>query len=139
MTTKPTREEVLSADPYELSLLAAEHVALHRPPFVKGLVPCPDGRPGCCVAHLGDFDAQGVRLPDYSDDLAAAWRLVEAVRRGPAHEWCPVEFALSSKEDGTWSACFLQLAGDGTGATPAEAICRAAVLAVVPATVGGGQ
>ena len=126
-----TREDVLSADLATLRLLVAEHVMGHATPFDQHPVPCPDGRPGCCVLHYDTFDAAGVRLPAYSTDVAAGMAVLEKVE---------AEYAQLCVEGGEWECCItLNARGGPYVCTPvghktaAEAICRASLLATLEA------
>lgn len=55
--------------------------ALHHKAFGRhieyGPIPCPDGRAGCMVAHMG-YTSEGVPIPSYTTSLDAM-RLVEGV------------------------------------------------------------
>ena len=128
--TTPTREEVL-AEPAGRRLDGWVGV------FVLGWVPA-EGyllAPVDAAALAGGTDPD--TLPAFSTDIAAAWHVVEAqVRSGLTAEvlWNPGE--------GRWNACVGD-GGPGTekswwriapGATAPEAICKAALLAVLAET-----
>lgn len=46
----------------ELDIAVARAIG-HLEPFVNRPVPCPDGKPGCCVLHFDVFDGACVRIP----------------------------------------------------------------------------
>lgn len=111
----------------------AERSGAHAMPVAKKLKPCPDGRPGCAVAHWGWFDANGVEVPRYSTDEGAARRLGALLRARPDGH----RFALRVTEypDNRAYATFAAPDDDmgeeanGKYATPL-AICRAFLAAL---------
>lgn len=48
-------------------------------------IPCPDGRPGCCVAHFGYFFPNGMSVPPFSTDISAALTMEEEITKMPGH------------------------------------------------------
>lgn len=49
-------------------------------PMETGLVPCPDGKPGCCVAHFGPAY---LRYIEQAKDIDAWYRALELKSSGP--------------------------------------------------------
>lgn len=74
--------------------------------------------------------------PRYSADIAAAWEVVEQVRR------CRRMCCVTACRDGAWECMVGDTANDhrhGTAGTAPLAICRAALLAVLGDTTTGGE
>lgn len=117
----------------------AVEVMRHKQPFESQQIPCPDGKPGCAVMHLGLFDANGVRIPKYVYDLQDAWKVVTALsmdRDFVLSYVSPAHFGDGSSEPGHWM-CYFAGSPDVTAETAPEAICRAALLAVASDRANG--
>lgn len=125
-----TRDEILSADLTTLRLLVAEHVMGHPGPYPLEGVPCPDGLPGCEVLHRDHFDTNGGRIPDYPEDVAAAWPVLEKMRER-YRTACVFVGADGGVGAQAWNPGGGGVHVPTTCRTPAEAICRAALLATL--------
>ncbi len=124
---------------YDLDLAVAEHVfGLGASQMVQMPIPCPDGMSGCCVFHTAPHFPNGARLPAYSTDIAAAWTVILHLA---AADW---GIQLCGPFDsGGWNCDFRRCDEEGNvirrdagGASAAEAICRAALLARLSGTTG---
>lgn len=91
------------------ALVAVQVMGLRRE---KRKIPCPDGIPGCAVAHYGYF-------PPFSTDISASWEVVEKLRT--------MEIYLNVHADKNRYYVLAFVAAD----TAQEAICKAALLAVL--------
>ncbi len=120
----------------ELDALIAEVVLELGKPGTKTFpIPCPDGRPGCCVAHFSSdwFLPDGTCLPFFSVDIAAALSLVPVMREKGYYFKLTNDFA-SDMGGPYW--CEFATEGAAKGAqdwadTPAQAIVRAALKATL--------
>lgn len=153
-TTATTDWRTMEAG-HELNAIVAGAMG-HMMPIARRPIPCPDGRPGCAVAHYGWFDAAGVRIPSYSKDTGAAFQVVaEVQRRNPGWRFSllggDVSYGYVSGDPSRgvdrdrleafgWKAEFMghidpeqnygERHGEAYADTPALAICRAALAAL---------
>jgi len=113
-----TREEIMRLSGRELDAAVAEHVL----GIDLYTVNPHDGSNEYWIDAGGDGDIQAFRpLPRYSTDMAEAWRVLDTF---------PGAIALMNAVNGQWQCVILLTA---TGMTAPEAICRAALLAVLRA------
>lgn len=117
------REQIMAVEGRELDAAVAEHVMGWRDIKVRMF-------PGALCTLGGNPPGKSWpdMVPDYSTDIAAAWRVVERL---------PWPVALTNVVDGEWECTVLCYDGGethdndetATARTAPEAICRAALLA----------
>lgn len=113
-----TRDDVMGLSGRELDAAVAEHVL----GIDLYTVNPHDGSNEYWIDAGSDGDIQAFRpLPRYSTDIAEAWRVLDTF---------PGAIALMNAVNGQWQCVILLTA---TGMTAPEAICRAALLAVLRA------
>ena len=136
-----TYDEIMALEAgRELDALVAEKVMgwkWDKGNSLQHLLLGPDGAIGAVIFHDGIADDDGIvqplDCPHYSTDIAAAWEVVEKLRRANDGE-----YLFTINDAGMWYAKFLDEHGEpvsrsGFCDTAPLAICRAGLLAVMEA------